>query len=401
MKQITIAMALLLGTVVANAQTKESMLRNLENSQSQTDSATIVNIKVDTLKVTGGSNTFLFVDSLSNIKSAGGNLEIIENNGARTLVITLNKPDSTKVQKKDLLVQMSDLTVTHDSIKYSNIDTAILRLGNRRIVFIHNDELNKTKVEFPDRDERDFEKDVKEFEKDAKRFEKDAKKFEKEAEKSTTKRRRYRYFSTGTLGWEFGFNGYVDKNYSMLMEGDKAWLDLKQARSWNFNLNLFPQSIGLGTSYVGLATAVGLVFNNYHFSNPITLKVENSITTVDSTFINTPIRRTKLSTFGFDIPLVLEFRIPVMYRQTISLSAGVIGQVRVASWTKVVYDKDGEKKKQRNGSDFNMNTLKYMLTARVGYDDWYLFLNYSPMGLFKANRGPEIYPFSIGVGYNW
>jgi hypothetical protein len=39
------------------------------------------------------------------------------------------------------------------------------------------------------------------------------------------------------------------------------------------------------------------------------------------------------------------------------------------------------------------------VTARVGYKEVAIFANYYMTSLFKPDRGPELYPFSIGLAF--
>jgi len=207
-------------------------------------------------------------------------------------------------------------------------------------------------------------------------------------------------------GVEFGINGFMDKNQSITMKNDMSYMDLKQARSWNFNVNFLQYSIGFGTDKIGLVTGMGLEFNNYHFSNPISLKTDktvgsssNGMTIVDSSYINNnfDVSKTKLSTTHLTVPLLLEFQIPTGdHKHRIFISGGIIGELRLGAHTKVVYDDEG-KRKDKNREDFNLSTFRYSFTARVGYRGLKLFANYSPVSLFEKNKGPQVYPYSIGL----
>lgn len=391
MKHLFSIVALFLGFTATYAQVNQNTLRDLENSSSTTKTQNVATTKSDTIKITDRNKVYTFIDSLSAKDGKNSNLVVRKNDNGQTLELTLWQSDSTNASKDDIIVGMENITITSDSVVYSDLDTAILRMGNRRIIFIHNNDKNVTTVEISnqlkDKDDDDYDVDIDDS--------------YSSTDNNALTRKGNRHFYVGTLGLEFGINGFMDKDNSMSMSGDMAWLDLKQARSWNFNLYLWNHGFRFGSSNTGIVTGVGLAFNNYHFSKPVTLKLVNGITTIDSSFFDISVRRTKLSTFGIDVPLLLEFHIPVSKYKKINLSAGVIGQVRVTSKTKVVYDLNGDKHKQRNGSDFNMTTLKYMLTARLGYDDWYLFANYSPISLFEKDKGPEVYPFSIGFGFSW
>lgn len=200
-------------------------------------------------------------------------------------------------------------------------------------------------------------------------------------------------------GLEFGVNGLMDKNRSLTLKGDLAALDLKQARSWNINLNFTQYSIGFGTDKIGLVTGMGLEFSNYHFSNPISLKMENGMTIVDSSYINGnfDVQKSKLSSTHITIPLLLEFQIPTGERgHRIYISGGVIGGLRIGAHTKVIYE-NGGRKKDKNRDDFNLSTFRYGFTARIGYGGLKLFANYYPVSLFEKDKGPQVYPFSIGL----
>ncbi|MDX9852299.1 MAG: outer membrane beta-barrel protein [Tenuifilaceae bacterium] len=248
----------------------------------------------------------------------------------------------------------------------SNIDTTKIRLGRRSVVII--DKGTTTSVEIPNKEEyRDWDVTYKEK----------------------------RKFKGHWSGFEFGVNGFMDKNQSMIMKDDLAYMDLKQARSWNVNINFLQYSLGFGTDKAGLVTGMGIEFNDYHFSSETTIKNDNGVTKVDSSFVDFNVSKSKLSTTYFTVPLLLEFQIPAGHHR-LYVSGGIIGGVRLGSHTKVVYN-DGGKEKKKNRDDFNLSTFRYGLTARVGYRGLRLFANYYPTSLFEKDKGPELYPFSIGL----
>lgn len=271
----------------------------------------------------------------------------------------LESKDTTLTQKSDTLHPLA------------KADSTKIRIGNKSITITEDDDNTTFRFHNRNRDRFDWDTDYK-----------------------------HKAEFTGHLaGVEFGINGLMDKNQSLTLKNDLAWLDLKQARSWNINLNFMQYSIGFGSDKIGLLTGMGLEFNNYHFSNPVTLKMENGITTVDSSYIigNIDVQKTKLSTTHLTIPLLLEWQIPTgSHGHRIYISGGVIGGVRIGAHTKVVYD-DGGKKKDKNRDDFNLATFRYGFTARVGYRAIRLFANYYPVQLFEKSKGPEVYPFTIGL----
>lgn len=246
-------------------------------------------------------------------------------------------------------------------------DTTVIRLGKRNVIVIGKED-GTTTVEIPER------------------------KVYEEVKKE-------RKFKGHWAGFEWGFNGYLTPGKSAVMDGDLKFMELKQGRSWNINLNFLQQSIGLGTDRAGLVTGLGLEFNDYHFRNKTNFKVQNGNTVVDSTYIlaGYKVNKSKFSTQQLVVPLLFEFQIPVGGdKKRLFLSAGVIGGVRFGSHTKVEYEFNGEKK-DKVKDDFNLFSFRYGLTARVGYRALKLFANYYPTPLFEKGKGPEVYPFSVGL----
>lgn len=196
-------------------------------------------------------------------------------------------------------------------------------------------------------------------------------------------------------GVEFGFNAFDRPDYSMYDAADKDFMSLNQGKSMEFNFNFYELNIGLIKNYVGLVSGMGLSFNNYRFENPYTLeKVGNMTEPHFLTYDN--LSKTKLAITYLNVPLLLEFQIPVNQNEgRLFINAGIVGGVKIGSHTKV---KHGDiKDKDRSG--FNINSFNYAATARIGYKDISLFAKYSLIPLFESGKGPELTPFTIGISF--
>ena len=64
---------------------------------------------------------------------------------------------------------------------------------------------------------------------------------------------------------------------------------------------------------------------------------------------------------------------------------------------KYKYRLEGDTKKEKDKQDFNVNPFRVSLTARMGYGWFNVFATYSLTQLFEDGRGPELYPFTIGI----
>jgi len=196
-------------------------------------------------------------------------------------------------------------------------------------------------------------------------------------------------------GIEFGFNSFAKPDYSMYSAANKDFMSLNQGKSLEFNFNFYELNIGLSKNYVGLVSGMGLSFNNYRFENDYTLQ-KGSIRTEPVALDPNNLAKTKLAVSYLNVPLLLEFQIPVNNREgRLFLSAGVVGGVKIGSHTKVKYGND----KEKDRSGFNINSFNYAATARVGYKDIALFAKYSLTPLFESGKGPGLTPFTIGISF--
>ncbi len=280
-------------------------------------------------------------------------------------------------EKNDVYDDFLKNTKNNDGIDLRKTDTTKIRFGNKRIVIIEKD--GSTSIEIPGKNEEYT--------------------FDSNKQSAFTYKRKPR-FRGHWAGVEWGFNGFMTPNQSINMRDEYKFLELRQGRSWNFNINFMQYSLGIVNDKIGLVTGMGLEFNNYHFRNPITLKVDDGVTVADSTYLldlNKNVIRSKLSTIHLTVPLLMEFQIPTgSSGHRVFISAGVIGGVKIASHTKIVFD-GPSKGKDKVRSDYNLSTFRYGITARVGYRGLKVFATYYPTPLFEKGKGVEVYPFSIGL----
>lgn len=351
-RPIILASALLSFFSLAAQNEKETLLRSLEIA--------------DTLKVSDTLSTNHRKPNL--VVNVEKTIKVADDDTIKEVTF-----DTLAVGNSDSAVAFQgDTIIVGRNTGNTKSDSTIIRLGDKTIVIVEGKD--KTTVEIPEGINKDF--------------------------RNSFRRSNRLKFKGHWAGFEMGVNGFMDADHSTSMSNELEWLDLKQNRSWNVNLNFMQYSVGFGTSWVGLVTGMGMEFNDYHFNNPLTLKVVNGVTVADSSYLlaGYKVDKTKLSTVNLTLPLLVEFQIPTgeSDRHRIYLSTGVIGGLRIGTHTKVVYD-DGDRHKDKGRSDFNIATFRYGITARAGYRGLRLYANYYPTQLFEKNKGPEIYPFAIGL----
>lgn len=197
-------------------------------------------------------------------------------------------------------------------------------------------------------------------------------------------------------GFELGLNSYGEGYWGTSLEPGGGYLDLNSSKSMAFNIISPGVSLGI-TKRFGFVASLGLNFNNYRFSG-------NNSVSVDEEGILMPVypplsvhyEKSKLATLYAVLPVILEGQIPVSHSSSVNIGVGVIGAVKLGSHTKVVYFEDG-KQKVKNRDDFSLNLLRYGVTGRLGYEMLQVYGTCYLSPMFETGKGPELYPFEVGI----
>ena len=197
---------------------------------------------------------------------------------------------------------------------------------------------------------------------------------------------------------DIGINTY-HQNGSFEYTGNAADMRLIQGKSLDWVLHIFRHRIGLYKNIVNLQYGVGVNFNNYHFSEPITL-VKN--TTPLEIVVNDAVeyRKNKLYASYLHLPLMLNLETnPRKKSRSFHLSGGMYGAVLLASRTKQCLDDDDADAIIRR-DDYHLNSFRYGVGGQIGYGPINFYANYSLRPLFQDKAGGtlnELYPLSVGL----
>jgi hypothetical protein len=286
-------------------------------------------------------------------------------------------PDTTRVKvgKNEVVKivdnsQGTDISVGEKGfIKYNDKnDTIKVKIGKKGIKIIENED--GTSIDIIDLDETEDEKDF------------------------SYKRK----FKGHWSGFEMGLNNLSTEKFSLSLPASDNFMNLNTGKSWNVNINFLQYGLGLIGNNIGIVTGLGLELNDYRFdnNNSITKDVVNGMI-VENTYVLS-LEKSKFTTSYLTVPLLLEFQVPAGRRnKRLFISGGVIGGLKIGSHTKVVYREEGNRQKVKDRGDFNLSSLRYGVTARIGYRALKVFANYYLTPLFEDGAGPELYPFSVGL----
>jgi len=242
-------------------------------------------------------------------------------------------------------------------------DTVKIKIGRKGIKIVESD--NGTNIQILDEDD-----------------------MEKEFHYKTKKS-----FKGNWAGIEFGMNNYLTPDLTL----PDNFLTLHTGKSWNLNINFMQYSFPLVKQSVGLVTGLGFQMNDYKFSGNNNIEKDAAGNIIELPYI-VNLRSSKLHVNYLTLPIILEFHLnPDHYGRKFYISAGVIGSMKLWSYTKIKFYDEGNKEKNKIRDDFRISPLQYAGTIRFGFKEIRLYANYNLNTLFQKGKAPELYPFSVGL----
>lgn len=197
-------------------------------------------------------------------------------------------------------------------------------------------------------------------------------------------------------GFDIGVNGFLDNKGTLNTPAGGEFLELNYAKSIQFGINAFQKNFHLFRNYINIFTGLGINFNHYAFEKNITLKTNMPYisATVDSTI---EYKKNTLNVTYLKVPLMLEINTSKNPNQNFHIAAGIEVDYRIHAVTKQRYEVNDKhiSKKQRDA--FNLEPFSYSFAARVGYNNITVYATYGFSRLFKKDKGPQVYPFAVGI----
>jgi hypothetical protein len=297
------------------------------------------------------------------------NILYINQQGKVTSIIGTNKTISTTNQQQaNSQTNSPNESIHHPSKQYTSTPsdtTRIISLHKKNIQIIENN--NEKTIEFTNKDICD------------------------------KKRNKNPQFKGHLFGIDVGFNNYMTSDHKTSMPVAYRFMELNSSKSIGTTIHVVQESFNISKNgSLGLVTGIGIEFNNYRFDSQYLLS-KSELGQITYTIASDKIEKNKLTSVYATIPLLLEFQAPRLpNKNPFYISGGIVGGVRVKSYTKVVYS-NGDKDKNRG--NFNLQDFRYGFMGRIGYRFINLYSVYYPVALFKKSADPELYPFSIGFSF--
>ena len=200
-------------------------------------------------------------------------------------------------------------------------------------------------------------------------------------------------FKGNWSGLELGMNNFLTPDFTL----PDNFMTLHTGKSWNININFMQYSLPIVKKSVGLVTGLGFQMNDYKFSGNNNIQKDATGNIIELPYAEN-LHTSKLHANYLTLPMILEFHLnPNRYGRKFFISGGVIGSMKLWSYTKVKYFDRGNKIKNKVRDDFQISPLQGAATLRFGFKAIQVFANYNLNMLFEKGKGRELYPFSVGL----
>lgn len=167
--------------------------------------------------------------------------------------------------------------------------------------------------------------------------------------------------------------------------------------SYSISWNVASASVTIDRHWL-IATGFGIDWSRYHFKGNYGLQEVDGVTRFVEAEPDDSYRDSKLLTYYFTIPLMLEYQLNGFY-----FHAGPMVYINCYSKSQIElrHGRGNDVDKIRLGKGLNILPVNVRFMGRVGIGNFGLFGYYSPISLFGEGKGPELYPWGAGVCWNF
>jgi hypothetical protein len=190
------------------------------------------------------------------------------------------------------------------------------------------------------------------------------------------------------------YGGFGKSDRFHLQIFNDVWMNLPDSGTYSWynpglNLNLF-QEFKFGSSNFSFAVGAGISAHNFRFQAEM-LKDSNDYIT----FHPFAEKKDKYKLVLSYVDLPIEFRYRTKGENIFRVYVG--GKIGYMMSNHIKMVDEGLKTKTYNIS--NLLKYRYGLTLTVGYKLINIYAYYSLSHLFEKNKGPEMYPISVGISF--
>ncbi len=201
-------------------------------------------------------------------------------------------------------------------------------------------------------------------------------------------------------GFGMGFANFADGSLDI---NDVDGVNLRSGNSLEYNVNFLEKSFLFSKqSNFAFVTGMGIRWSRYRIGNNHYFKEVDGITGLLPAEKGITFSKSRLNITSLTIPLLFEWQNRKRKSEQFFVSAGVVGVIKTASSSRVVYrDQTGKKHKEKMDSGMNIRPVTMDILLQAGYSWIGIYAKYSPVGLFESGKGPKVHPVSLGLQLHW
>ncbi len=167
----------------------------------------------------------------------------------------------------------------------------------------------------------------------------------------------------------------------------------------NAGVNVFGSyNYMFGTSNVSFSPGLGIGTHNLYSSS--FLKANSTYTNfvlINDSIAGLPYKKSKLTVTYLDIPLELRYKSKSEFRVAIGFKFGFLLQAHTKYKGNDYVEGTNDRVIYKKAKIQNMEKNRYGFTFRIGYKWLNLWGYYQLSTLFATNKGPDMYPISLGL----
>ena len=199
---------------------------------------------------------------------------------------------------------------------------------------------------------------------------------------------------SGGISW--GFSSLANREWNIANVENAALQYSSYELGFSFGNFVIPMSKNHRFLFF---SGTGLRFHRYNADNNTAFRIVDNYVQQVPAAENVFFKTSKLTAWYITVPAMVEYQ-KKMGDHFLYLQFGVEGGLRFFSASKVKYEDDKKKRKEKIGNKMNMNPISLDAKAVLGYGEIGIYARYGLVPLFRADRGPFVFPVSVGIQWN-